>query len=206
MTDENGSREEVVPPMTAELVEDVTLRMPVGRDWTFDDLLQLPRDGRRYEIFDGSLYVSPAPALRHQRAAHRLTDVLQDGAPEDLQVLPAVGLLCGRHTLVPDIVVGIKALPPGVQSFLPADVRLVVEVMSPGSILADRVSKPAMFAAAGIRSFWRVEMDGPGAPLIVVHALHGDVYREVVTVRTGECVTVDVPYRVELRPADLVEP
>jgi Uma2 family endonuclease len=205
MTDENGSREEV-PPMTAELVEDVTLRMPVGRDWTFDDLLRLPRDGRRYEIVDGSLHVSPAPALKHQRVAHRLTDVLKDAAPADLQVIPAVGVVCGRHTPVPDVVVGLKALPEGAMHFLPPQVRLVVEVMSPGSVFADRVFKPAMFAAAGIPAFWRVELDGPGTPLIIVHVLRGDVYREVVTVRAGESVTVDVPFRVELRPADWIEP
>jgi hypothetical protein len=38
------------------------------------------------------------------------------------------------------------------------------------------------------------------------HALDGGVYREVVTVRAGETVAVDVPYRVELRPAELVGP
>ncbi len=34
---------------------------------------------------------------------------------------------------------------------------LVIEVMSPGSITADQVDKPAEYAAAGIPHFWRVE-------------------------------------------------
>src|SRR6266700_3928407 len=111
MTEENGSREEV-PLMTADLVEDVMLRMPVGRDWTFEDLLQLP-----------------------------------------------------------DIVVGARWPSVDSPGFWATDVRLVVEVMSPSSVLADRVSKPAMFAAAGVPSFWRVELDGHSTPLIVVHGL-----------------------------------
>jgi hypothetical protein len=51
-----------------------------------------------------------------------------------------------------------------------------------------------------------VELDGLGAPLVVVHALDDGVYREVVTVRAGESVAVDVPFEVELRPAELVGP
>jgi len=192
--------------MTAELVEDVTLRMPVGRDWTFEDLLQIPDDGHRYEIVDGSLHVSPAPGRLHQRVAQRLTVVLEEAAPKDLEVLPTVGLVCGRHVPIPDIVVGARWPSHDSLNFWPADVRLVVEVMSPGSVFTDRVSKPAQFASAGIPAFWRVELNGPGTPLVVVHALHGDVYREVVTVRAGESATVDVPYQVELRPADWIEP
>jgi hypothetical protein len=39
---------------------------------------------------------------------------------------------------------------------------------------------------------------------VVVHELAGGSYREIVTVRAGEAVTVAVPYPVELRPAELV--
>jgi hypothetical protein len=31
-----------------------------------DDFWSLPDDGNRYEIIDGKLYVTPAPATRHQ--------------------------------------------------------------------------------------------------------------------------------------------
>jgi len=193
--------------MTAELVEDVTLRMPVGRDWTFDDLLQLPSDGRRYEIVDGSLRVSPAPGRRHQRVAGRLVEVLKAAAPHELEVLEAVGVVCGRHTPVPDVVVGLREPAHGRLNFFPDDLQLVAEVVSPGSVMADRVDKPVMYAAAGIPSYWRVEMDGPGTPLVVVYVLRGDdTYREAVTVRAGESITIDVPFRVELRPAGWIEP
>src|SRR5664280_2972289 len=37
--------------------------------WTLDDLAQLPDDGRRYEIIDGSLLVSPPPSNYHQGLA-----------------------------------------------------------------------------------------------------------------------------------------
>ena len=46
--------------------------LTVKREWTFDDLNDLPDDGNRYEVIDGELFVSPAPALRHQEAVGRL--------------------------------------------------------------------------------------------------------------------------------------
>ncbi len=40
----------------------------------------------------------------------------------------------------------------------------------------------------------------------MVSALDGGGYREVATVRAGESRLVDVPFPVELRPAELVGP
>ena len=83
---------------------------------------------------------------------------------------------------------------------------LVVEVESPSSRRMDRLTKPSIYAAAGIPAYWRVCLDAPEAPTVAVSALDGDVYREVATVRAGESRLVDVPFPVELRPAELVGP
>jgi Uma2 family endonuclease len=194
--------------MTAEAVDSVTL--PDLQVWTLDDLLTLPDDGHRYEIVDGGLLMSPAATPGHQVAACRLANALRAAAPEDVEVAEAVAVDLGLVGLgiqvpVPDIVVGSgAAFWGGGKGLTPADVLLAVEIVSPGSTGRDRIFKPGLFAKAGIPAFWRVELDGPGTPLVVVYALDGEVYREVRTVRSGETVSVDVPFRVELRPADLV--
>lgn len=36
-------------------------------EWTAEMLNTLPDDGQRYEIIDGKLFVTPMPALLHQR-------------------------------------------------------------------------------------------------------------------------------------------
>jgi Uma2 family endonuclease len=191
--------------MTAEVLETVTL--PDRQVWTLDDLFKLPDDGHRYEIIDGSLLMSGAATPRHQVAAYRLANLLRAAAPPDVEVAEAIAVDLGVQVPVPDIVVGTGSVFwGGGKGLKPADVLLAVEVVSPGSTGRDRILKPGLFAQAGVPAFWRVELDGPGTPLVVVCALHGDVYREVVTVRTGETVTVNVPYPVELRPADLVGP
>ena len=39
--------------------------------FTRADLDAMPDDGRRYELLDGSIIVSPAPGKRHQRVESR---------------------------------------------------------------------------------------------------------------------------------------
>ncbi len=41
------------------------------RPLTYDDLIQMPDDGNRYEIVGGELFVSPSPVPRHQELLGR---------------------------------------------------------------------------------------------------------------------------------------
>ena len=43
---------------------------------TYEDYAALPDDGRRYEIHDGELSVTPAPGTNHQRVSRNLYDIL----------------------------------------------------------------------------------------------------------------------------------
>ncbi|HST67638.1 MAG TPA: Uma2 family endonuclease [Mycobacteriales bacterium] len=186
------------------------LSLPDRQVWTIDDLLSMPDDGHRYEIFDGSLLVSPAPPKQHQAAADRLRDALQAAAPDGVEVITATAIdmtatspTLGIQAPVPDIVVAAPGVwdDPGLY-VLPSRVLLLVEVESPRTS-RDRVLKPALYAAAGIPAYWRVELD-PVA--VVTYVLDGAVYREDGTVRAGESAVVGTPFPLELRPADLVGP
>jgi len=193
--------------MTAELTEDVTLRMPRWRDWTYADLQDLPDDGRRYEIVDGSLHVSPSPSRPHQVAAGRLRDMLLRSAPEHAEVVETVDIDLGPSVVEPDVVVMDASVAHTHGGPLTArHVLLVVEVVSPSSRRMDRLVKPSVLAEGGVPAYWRVEIDGPGTPMVAVYALDGDAYREVVMVHAGEIATVEVPYPVEVRPANLIGP
>jgi hypothetical protein len=90
--------------MTIETIDDVWSRTR-GRDWSWDDLQEVPDDGHRCEIIDGSLYLSPGPGRPHQIAASRLVQLLLTSAPEDVEVVGTVGLAAHRNVLEPDVVV-----------------------------------------------------------------------------------------------------
>jgi hypothetical protein len=45
---------------------------PAGQPFTIDQLDRMPDDGRRYELLDGVLIVSPRPVVLHQEVAFQL--------------------------------------------------------------------------------------------------------------------------------------
>ena len=100
--------------------------VPASSLWTFADLERLPDDGNRYEIIDGSLLVSPAPTPRHQKITYLLNRILDDAAPDYLDVIPAAGVLrdaVGSRYLIPDlVVVRADAVTRATKNFRPIDV------------------------------------------------------------------------------------
>jgi len=149
--------------------------MPVSppdlhRGWTLADLELLPDDGQRYELVDGGLVVTPPPTQRHQLLGYDLHDRLRAAAPPGWRVRPEFPLPFAEDTQrTPDVVVHRWPLqhpraddrnPVG-----PADVALVVEVVSPRTRRTDRFAKPGEYAEAGIGLFWRLETE----PDLVLH-------------------------------------
>jgi hypothetical protein len=77
-----------------------------GVPFTVADLEATPDDGRRYELLDGVLVVSPRPTTVHQWVATKLVGVLLAACPEDQGVVAEPALqLTSKTELAPDIVV-----------------------------------------------------------------------------------------------------
>lgn len=141
--------------MTAELS---ALEPPAG-GWTTDNLDELPEDHRRYELIDGALIVSPSPTNIHQTIAARLVTALEENCPAEYDVTQAVELrVSTTRSFIPDVLVTTaEAAARRPSKFAPHEVVLVVEVVSPTSVTIDRVTKPDLYAHAGIPFYWRVE-------------------------------------------------
>jgi Uma2 family endonuclease len=169
------------------------------------DLALLPDDGHRYEIVDGSLIVSPAPSSIHQVVAHELGKLLDVGLPADLYVLAGVNVRLGTSVLIPDIAVVRRDVAlEGVRAFEASDVPLVAEIVSPSSVTIDRLIKPAVYASAGIPSYWRVERGEGGVMTVAVYELAGDVYRQAGEVVGSAELAVDRPFPLVIRPSALL--
>ena len=77
-----------------------------GRPFTVAELDRMPDDGRRYELLNGALVVSPRPTTIHQFVAGRLYGALSNACPEDLCVVPEPAVMLGPQTeFDPDLVV-----------------------------------------------------------------------------------------------------
>ena len=136
--------------------------LPPADGWTTDDLEVLPDDGVRRELLDGLLLVSPSPTDIHQIIAMRLGVALEESCPATLQVTQAVEVRINhRRTFIPDVLVTTdEAASRHARPYAPHEVILAVEIVSPTSVSMDRITKPALYAAAGIPYYWRIETDG----------------------------------------------
>jgi Uma2 family endonuclease len=61
---------------------------PAG-EFTVENLERMPDDGRRYELLDGVLLVSPAPGVWHQEVAGTPYRLLYQACPPELHVVIA---------------------------------------------------------------------------------------------------------------------
>jgi Uma2 family endonuclease len=128
-------------------------------DYTIEDVLKLPDDAPRVELDDGVMFVVPSPALGHQRIHLLLWRWLEQHAPEELVAVTGVGVAVSpTSTFEPDVLL-LKAGVANHHYFMPEQVALVVEVVSPGTRTRDRFTKLVAYAAAGIRCYWRIEQD-----------------------------------------------
>jgi Uma2 family endonuclease len=177
-----------------------------GTPWTINDLGDLP-EGYRYEIFDGSLLVSPTPAVDHCNATDDLADLLKRQAPAEIRVSgvgSGISIQGGLTYLIPDIVVVRRsALKKRRGSLLPPDVLLAVEVLSPSNSKNDLVLKRHEYAEAGIPQYWLVDQEARTLTILRLDEKSGH-YVDAGVVAAGETWKTDDPYPISLDPAEFV--
>jgi Uma2 family endonuclease len=156
--------------------------------FTREDLDAMPDDGRRYELLDGAIVMSPSPGLSHQRIALRLAIMLDEVTrnTEFEAVIAPWDVEFGLSVLEPDVVVarrdamhekGVDGVP-----------LLVVEVASPSTRRLDTTAKISVYEQSGVQQYWLVD---PAKPSARVLELRGEVYSEVAHV-AGDSMVEDL--------------
>lgn len=143
-------------------MHDLAITLPAVYRLTYADWIAFPNDSHRYEIIDGDLFVSPPPAIVHQRVSREIEFALLNFLKQNNlgEVLDApVGVKLGDESILdPDLVVVLtqNAHRIGEQIILgPPDV--VVEILSPGTARRDLGIKRDTYQAAGVPEYWIVD-------------------------------------------------
>jgi Uma2 family endonuclease len=186
---------DVAPPESQ-----VNWPIPPEDGYFAEDLDTIPDLPPHTQLIDGSLvFVSPQ-VLFHKRAITRLVQQLSAAAPPEFAVQWEMTVTLGsKQRLEPDVMVTWAAaeVSDDQSDFKPEDVLLVVEVVSNESRLRDRERKPALYAGAGIRRFWRVE-NLDGRPTLYMYELDPATRSYVGTGIVRDPVSVDEPFPVEI--------
>jgi Uma2 family endonuclease len=124
----------------------------------------LPDDGKRYEVVDGELFVTPAPRWSHQyvllELVMRLTPYIRTHGLGVVVMSPA-DVEYGPKTLVqPDLFVAplVEGRKPQSWDEL-STLVLVVEVLSPTTARADRSVKRRLYQRQSVGEYWIIDGD-----------------------------------------------
>ena len=159
---------------------------------TYEDYALLPDDGRRYELHEGELSVTPAPGTTHQATLLNLVVILHAhvNARGLGDVYPApVDCIFETVTVVqPDIVFietgrrsviserGIEGAP-----------TLAVEIISPSTTGIDRRRKLQLYARYAVPYYWIVD---PPARTIEAYRFSGGQYEAAGALSGGAGVVL----------------
>lgn len=183
-------------------------RPPGG--WTYDQVKdsELPFD---WELLDGNIVVRGMSVWWHNRVRNQLYYQLQSARREPFAVdSEQCVVIDDRNAPKPDVMVFDKTgLDIRTVEQIPVDKAvLAVEVVSEGSRLADRFAKPALYAEAGIASYWRVERDENDLPVVHEFWLHHESGVYVPSperhIHTDKLVT-SIPFPVDIDLRGLTE-
>ena len=160
-------------PLPSFPAAEQTMAMPAlpldlpSRRWTPDDVDALNDPDRawpRYECVDGELLVTPAPSIDHQvivgRLHRKLADWLDVYPIGYVFVAPLDVRLDERSLVQPDVLV-----TPLVDGRRPRTgdridrLLLAVEIVSPASARADRVTKRRYYQQSRTPEYWVVDAD-----------------------------------------------
>ena len=156
--------------------------MPAQKtEWTAELARALPDDGKRYEVLDGELFVSPAPTYRHQAVLARLYDVIHPyvtqhalgwtrWSPADIEFSPG-------HWVQPDLFVIPDEGKGEPESWKDVRLLLVVEALSPSTEHLDRFKKRPMYQKFGVPQYWIADIDAH----VVERWRPGDEHPEIIT-------------------------
>jgi Uma2 family endonuclease len=152
------------------------------------DIWDTPDNGKKYEVIDGDLYVTPPPHWEHQEQLSNLDYFVKNWVKSHRLgriVQSPVGLvLDDENGIEPDLVfVGSERVRIIRKRGVFGAPDLVVEVLSPSTADRDRGIKLRRYAAAGVRHYWILDTDGPR---IEERVLGEDGYRLVGTFGPGE--------------------
>jgi Uma2 family endonuclease len=143
--------------------------------WTYEDLLRIPENGKRYEVIEGTLYEMTGTSWAHGTVVANLIALLLPlvrSLGGIWRTAPIDVFFAGADPVQPDIFV---LLPDGNAEPSERGVEgapdLIVEVLSPSNRAHDLLTKRGLYERAGVREYWMVD---PVAQTVEVLSLQGE--------------------------------
>jgi Uma2 family endonuclease len=187
------------------------INQPQTRRWTRDEYVRLSEsgffDGQRVELVGGEIFAMPAQKDRHIAGItlvdYALRPIFSSGFIIRIQSPIDLGL---ESLPEPNVMVirGTPRNPLGVAT----SAELVVEV-SDTTLLYDQQVKASLYAAAGIRDYWVLNLvdnrlEVRRDPISAPNARFGHTYRHAIALSAADVVSPLAAPTASIRVADLI--
>jgi Uma2 family endonuclease len=131
-------------------------------NFTYDDLLEMPDDGRRYEILDGELIVNASPIPRHQIITFNVATMLRSYVkPRQLGTVfisPLDVVFSQEWVVEPDVIyIRRERLSIMTRTNVSGAPDLTVEVLSESTRKRDEIKKRHAYEDFGVAEYWIVD-------------------------------------------------
>ena len=182
------------------------------RPLTIADWDAMPyRDGNRYEIIEGELFVSCSPGLTHERVLTKLILLIGnflETSPVGEAVANVGVILSNVSGVIPDLLVFLNEQRDTIitNDRLTGPPALVVEILSPGpaNIGRDRVNKLHLYDKHGVPEYWIVDPKNmtleryvrQGSSLALLETLENDDIVSITTLPGFSCKVSEIFRRI----------
>ena len=169
------------------------------------------RDGNRYEIIEGELFVSCSPGLTHERVLINLILLIGNFLktnPIGECVANSGIILSDISGVIPDLVVFLNEQADKIifNDRLKGPPALVIEILSSGSanIRRDRVTKRQLYGKHGVLEYWIVNPPnltlekyvGQGSSLVLLETLENEDTLSTTTLPGFSCKVSEIFRRI----------
>jgi Uma2 family endonuclease len=164
------------------------------RKVTYAEYAAMPDDGRRYQVVEGELIMTPAPNTSHQRSLRELFRAIDSHIRSldlgEVLFAPVDVVLSDENVVQPDaLFVSKERLKIVTDANVQGAPDLIVEVLSPGTAHWDKTVKRDLYARYGVREYWLVS---PEAGTLEVLVLRQGVYTRLGLFGAGDGVKSEV--------------
>ncbi|MCL6583241.1 MAG: Uma2 family endonuclease [bacterium] len=147
--------------------------------WTYEDYLNLPSDGKIYEIIGGGLVMSPAPSPKHQKISRNLAlyiwNYVRKNKLGEVYYAPIDLILDRLNVVQPDLVyVARKRCEIIKENGIFGVPDLIVEILSPHNAEVDIKKKKQLYEHFAVREYWIVN---PEIKKVEVYIMQGGGYK-----------------------------
>ncbi|MDM8518992.1 Uma2 family endonuclease [Anaerolineales bacterium HSG6] len=193
-------------PAATSAPPNIQFRLKPQGTWTYQDWLQFPEDGWKYEIINGELQIMPPPAVYHQWSSGELfvqmfMFVKQNNLGKVLEAPCGVKLPHQDVPVEPDIFFVKQERLEIIQAdYVYGAPDLVVEIMSPSNPNYDRKHKFQLYQENGVLEYWLVNY---WQKYIELFVLRDGVYQLQGKYDLGETISSEQLAGFELVVADI---